>query len=304
MKSPLVSIVLAVKNGMPLVQQAIAALQEQGYKNMELIVQDGLSTDGSAEYLRSLKGFVRVDVDSRRDSGIGQAYNRGLERCQGDLVCMIACDEMLAPGAIRQLVKLHSKFPDAASIYGCVQMLGENGEKRGIFRPRPFDLFAFMKCTLFPTTAGLLKRSVIGSEFYYDETLKTCPDYDFWIRLGLKFGSDGLMATNQVYAMALETRASTSFRSEALEQFCMDKMYILNRFVSKHADDETLNQLRSECAAGIWAWAAEAMLGLEGPTTDFYSLCQQGLHVKPGDDQLLRLVNQGDQIKKSKGATS
>ena len=90
---PLISLVLPVKNGLPHIQTTIAALHRQTYRNFELVVQDGGSTDGTLAYLNSITGLPRVEIVSQPDTGIGQAYNRGIVRSRGELLCLIASDE-------------------------------------------------------------------------------------------------------------------------------------------------------------------------------------------------------------------
>src|SRR5579863_5768468 len=74
---PSISLVLPTLNALPHVQRTVEALRLQTCQDFELIVQDGGSTDGTVEYMRSLSGFRCTDVESARDFGIGQAYNRG-----------------------------------------------------------------------------------------------------------------------------------------------------------------------------------------------------------------------------------
>lgn len=100
--SPLISLVLPVKNGLPHLQKTIDALRRQTYRNFELLVQDGGSTDGTLPYLDSIRDLPKIELVSQPDSGIGQAYNRGIARCQGDLVCLLASDEYLDNDALEK----------------------------------------------------------------------------------------------------------------------------------------------------------------------------------------------------------
>ena len=61
---PLVSIILCVRNGMPHVRHAVESVRSLTYSNYELVVQDGASTDGTLEYLRSVEGLPAMSIAS------------------------------------------------------------------------------------------------------------------------------------------------------------------------------------------------------------------------------------------------
>ena len=81
---------------MPYVREAIASLENQTYRNFEVIVQDGASRDGTANFLETLT-FTRRDVVSEPDAGIGDAFNRAFGRCAGDIVGSLDSDNLLEP---------------------------------------------------------------------------------------------------------------------------------------------------------------------------------------------------------------
>ena len=74
--SPLISLVLPVKNGMPHLQTAINALRRQTYRHFEVLVQDGGSTDGSLAYLESIRDLPAMEIVTAPDAGIGYVSSR------------------------------------------------------------------------------------------------------------------------------------------------------------------------------------------------------------------------------------
>lgn len=258
---------------MPHLKNAIEGIQRQTYRNFELIIQDGGSTDGTLEYLTSIKGLPKIEIASQPDSGIGQAYNRGIVRSNGDFLCLAASDERLFDNALKTGISWFNENPLAASIYGSVSLVDKEGRECSRFLPSPFDFLKFMNCELFPTTAGLLNRKIIGEDLYYDESLKTCPDYDFWLRLGSRFSSKELINRHELFATALCDRTSMSFRAEACEQFCKDKVFILDRFLSRQ-NHRDLEGMRNKAKAGIFVWGVKSVMQLEGVTPLAIQLCE------------------------------
>ena len=231
---PLVSIVLPVKNGLPHIRTAVAAICRQSYRPCELIVQDGGSTDGTLEYLASLgDAAVPIQIASAPDTGIGQVYGRAVKRASGDLICFAAVDEYLEDDAVACAVGWFERHSDAVVVNGSVRMIDGEGLPVDVFDSPHFDLIGHLQCEVVLPFAGLFDRRRIGDEFYYDESLKTCPDYDFWIRLGTRFEPRQFVAVKEVFKTARADRASMSFRAESFDQFCRDKRLVLDRYLTR-----------------------------------------------------------------------
>jgi hypothetical protein len=109
---------------------------------------------------------------------------------------------------------------------------------------------------------------------YYDETLKTCPDYEFFSRIGTHFGDERLLTQDRIFFRALGDRTSMSFRPEALTQFCRDKLSVLERYINARNSSliqspearkatETLGTLAMEARAGVYCWGAEMANALD-----------------------------------------
>lgn len=283
---PLVSIVLPVKNGLPHIRAAVDAVRRQTYQRFELIVQDGGSTDGTLEYLDSLPQSPGLAVASAPDSGVGQAYSRGLKRSSGDLVCFAAADETLEGDALERMVAACAAHPDAVFVNGAVRMVDASGRPFEVFRPGHFELLRHLQCEVVLAFAGLVNRRVAGDALYYDESLKTCPDYDFWIRMGGRFAPEQFVAVDTVFKTARADRASMSFRAESFVQFCRDKTFILNRYLDSLPATPVSAALRRTATAGIYLWAAESILALEGPSPAFVRWCAAAARFDPWSPRL------------------
>lgn len=262
--NPFISIVIPTKNSLPQIKGAIKALQKQTFRNFELIIQDGGSTDGTLEYLEKIHD-LRIEIASEKDSGIGQAYNRGIKRSKGDLLCLLGSDERLFPHSLQLGVDWFRECPHAAAHYGAVSLINRWGFRRSLFVPKPFDLVKVMQCEVVPSFAAcVLNRKLIGDDLYYDETLKTCPDYDFWLRLGSRFSSEELRSRNEVFARAIADRTSMTFREESYEQFCKDKCFALKRYIASNQNLPNPKLLEQEGQKGIFTWALRSVLHFAG----------------------------------------
>lgn len=290
MQTPLVSLVLAVKNGLPHLKTAMDAVRRQSYRNFEVVVQDGASADGTLEYLSTLTDLPAVRLESAQDTGIGQAYNRGLNRCHGELVCFIASDEQLEDDALERAVGWWSRHSNAVYVSGSVRLIDGNGTVMQLFEPPHFDLLRHLRCETVLAFAGLLNRSRIGADMRYDEALGTCPDYEFWIRLGARFAPSDFVAVPDVFKTATADGTSMTYRPEAYGRFCEDKLFALNRFLDAQTPGPLVQAIRTASSAGISLWAAESVHQLEGATTRFLGFCERAAALDPWSPRLHALA--------------
>jgi putative colanic acid biosynthesis glycosyltransferase len=122
---PLVSIIVATYNSSYLLQQLIANVNEQYYKNKELIIIDGASTDDSIEVLQKCDGKITYWT-SERDAGIYDALNKGIAKANGDWLYFMGVDDTFyEPNTLQSIFGYENIPSDAAMILGKV-ILGNN----------------------------------------------------------------------------------------------------------------------------------------------------------------------------------
>jgi hypothetical protein len=171
-----------------------------------------------------------------------------------------------------------------------VRLVDGTGAVTQVFDSPHFDLLRHLRCEVVLAFAGLLNAKKIGSDLYYDEALSTCPDYDFWIRLGCRFDQEDFFVAPDVFKTARADRASMSFRAEAFPQFCSDKLFALNRFLDTRSAGPLVEAVRRSSSAGILLWAAEQVMYLEGCSSLFMRLCERAAAFDPWSPRLQKLV--------------
>ena len=275
---PLVSLRMCVKNGMPYLPEAIASVAAQSYRRFELVVQDGGSTDGSLEYLQSVNDIPDIRVDSRPDNGIGQAANRAVQRCKGEIIGSIACDDLLEPEALEIAVEAFSVHPDWAAIYGVGHLISPTGEITSTHIPGPFDLFDVLQQNLVPPFAtAFFSKKMCGDELRFDESMKTCGDFDLWLRLS----NMTVIALSQVLARIRISDSSMTCSPENHVQFCADKIDAVDRFLARMEYSSWRDSIRRNAVNGIYLWAAQSVYNIEGRTKLFDYFCQRAEEIKP-----------------------
>lgn len=283
--TPHVSIVVIVKNGMPFIQEAIESLTKQDWRDFEVIVQNAASTDGTTEYLESVKE-PDLRIDSRPDSGQSQAYNRGFARCRGRIIGTVDADNWLESNAISTAIRIFEERPDATAVYGSFNIVNESGKFVEVRNPPPFSRMSLIENTLVPPFgASFFNRDICGDALLSDENVKHCQDFGIWLRLSDKT----ILQIDDVLCSVRSSPKSQTCNIELYDKFCFHKCNMLDDYL-RSIGNETLRQsLRRKGRAGIYCWAAESALILSGEGEYYRKFRDHAAHEDPGNLRLLSI---------------
>jgi glycosyltransferase involved in cell wall biosynthesis len=127
---PLISVVTPNFNYERYLETTIRSVLLQGYPNVEYIVQDDGSTDGSVDLIRKYEKFLS-HWSSEPNAGQVPAINRGMRRAKGSILCYINSDDYFMPGAFRAAAEFFHKNPDVDIANGRCRVVDENEKKIG-----------------------------------------------------------------------------------------------------------------------------------------------------------------------------
>lgn len=182
-----VSIITAVLNGAEVIGRTLESVAEQDYPTIEHIVIDGASSDGTLEVVRRHGRRVAV-VQSGRDQGAYDAFNKGLRAASGDVVAFLnAGDTYAHPQAVSRLMR-EFESPEVGAVFADLDITDPAAPARvlrryrsGRFRPERLAA-GFMPAhpTLF------LRRSVYERIGSYDPSYRIAGDYELCLRVFLR----------------------------------------------------------------------------------------------------------------------
>ncbi len=183
---PLVSVVTPSFNQAEFLEEAIRSVLLQGYPNVEYIVIDGGSTDGSVEIITKYQKWLTYWI-SEPDRGQSHAINKGLQRARGEVLGWLNSDDVYCPGTVRAAVDFFELHPDVALTYGQADMIDSDGHAVG---PIPWKEFDARVCIarhryIIPQPAAFFRREAVQRVGFLDERLSYCLDWDYWIRMAL-----------------------------------------------------------------------------------------------------------------------
>jgi len=183
---PLVSVVTPCLNSREFLEETIRSVLAQDYPNLEYLVMDGGSTDGSLEILERYRG--RLEWISAPDGGAADAINRGFRRTRGEILAWLGSDDLYLPGAISTAVEALAADPEAAAVYGEGYWIDEAGKRVGRYPTAiPYEASMFRRECPICQPACFLRRAVVEAVGMLDANLQSAFDYDLWIRLSRQY---------------------------------------------------------------------------------------------------------------------
>jgi glycosyltransferase involved in cell wall biosynthesis len=187
MNQPLVSIISFCKNRQASIRRSIESVLNQTYPNLEFVVQDGASTDGTLEILREYAARdPRVKIISEPDDGHEQAFWKVLRRCRGEIMGTCLSDEELMPDAVEKAVAIFARNSEAGAITGNGYVTDETGAITGDFTAGEFNLIDYLFGRYCPFWPGSFFRTKALADIglFRPGLSLDCIEFEVWCRLG------------------------------------------------------------------------------------------------------------------------
>jgi glycosyltransferase involved in cell wall biosynthesis len=214
--TPKISVITSVYNGGKYLEDCIRSILGQTWPDVEYIIIDGGSTDGSAELIRKYEERLHYWV-SERDKGIYNAWNKGLARATGEWICFVGSDDILWDNHVLEntIGDLYEAFYNRNSrfVYGKnyllsdqSELLKEWGEPWEISKKSIFQYMSVTHCGAFH------HRSLFAEHGNFNEDFRITGDYELLLRELVK-GKDAFFI-NRVIAGMHAGGVSASLRSK------------------------------------------------------------------------------------------
>ena len=194
MKSlPKISIVIPSYNKVKFIRRTLESIFSQEYKNLEVIIQDGGSSDGTLDLIKYFsKKYPKVlSFESKKDGGQLDAINKGISKATGDIVSFINADDCYCKGALAAVSNAYILNPSSIWFAGLGKVVNENDIE--IAKPVTLYksvLFKLNSYSLLITTNYLMQPSVfITLEAFnkygpFSGTSNFVMEYDMWLKMG------------------------------------------------------------------------------------------------------------------------
>ena len=184
---PKISVVTPSFNQAPFLERTIRSVLDQGYDNIEYIIVDGGSNDGSVDIIRKYSNRLAYWV-SEPDRGQSDAINKGLSRATGDWLAWQNSDDVYYPGAFASLARAAAVYPRAHLITGDMAMIDLEDRRlheQRYVRPTYGALRA--EGMILTNQAAFWRKGVHKSIGYMSESLTCAFDYEWFLRVTQRF---------------------------------------------------------------------------------------------------------------------
>lgn len=180
---PKISIVTPSYNQAQFLEETIRSVLLQGYPNLEYIIIDGGSTDGSVEIIKKYEPWIARWV-SEPDRGQAHAINKGFKQASGDIVGWINSDDLYCPGAFQLVAKRFLANPALSAVYGGIYVIDENSVIRnGYWAVQPMPEYTYHVRLDVHQQALFWRKDIMSVVGLLDEDLQFIMDRDFILRL-------------------------------------------------------------------------------------------------------------------------
>ena len=176
------SLISCSYNSKKTINDLIDSVTNQDYNNVEHIIIDGTSTDGTLEILKSYKkNNTSVKLISEKDNGVYDALNKGLNLATGDVIGFVHSDDFLNSNIIISEIASIFENNDIHGVYGDLQYVKRNDISKIVrsWKSRPFYPEMIKKAWMPPHPTLFLRKEVYEKHGHFDTSYKISADYEF-----------------------------------------------------------------------------------------------------------------------------
>ncbi len=182
---PRVSVITPAFNRASLLEETILSVLGQDYPNLEYIVLDDGSEDGTVEVIKRFQDRLRWD--SHANMGETRTVNKGFSMAEGDIIGVVSSDDPLLPGAVSKAVQRLRQKPDVVVVYPDWQIIDAEGGVIESILAHEFESAADMvrRHHCLPGPGAFFRREMVEELGGRDEQFQYVGDLEFWFRAGL-----------------------------------------------------------------------------------------------------------------------
>jgi len=217
---PGISIVTPSLNQAQFLEKTVRSVLLQDYPDLEYIVIDGGSKDGSVNIIRSYEKWLTYWV-SEPDTGQSHAINKGLSKATGDIVAWLNADDFYLPGTLKIIAEQAILYPNAGAwVGGGRQIDPETGKQLWERLPPPLtheEILSWSQYYL-PQPSCFMNRRVLGDRLYLNERYHMQMDFDLWLRISKDFTLipiNKILSVNYRHSRAKTGRVDLHYRALA-----------------------------------------------------------------------------------------
>lgn len=231
LERPLISVITVIFNGVATIEHTIRSVLEQTYDNVEYIIIDGGSTDGTLDVLRRYENHIDYWV-SEKDEGIYDAMNKGIAIAHGKYIGMLNSDDYFAnPFSLEKIVSC-LEINNVDAVFSCLDIVDPANLNRVLrkYRITSFSPFMLRIGVMPPHPTFYCKKSCYEKAGLYRTDYRIAADFEMLVRL--------LMQNHISWSFLDET--TVKMRSGGLSSSGLKSNWIVNREIVRACRENDL----------------------------------------------------------------
>jgi len=253
---PEVSIIIPAYNGAKTISETLHSLQQQTFQDFEIIIINDGSTDNTLEIIESVQD-PRIKIFSYSNGGLPTARNRGIAQAQGDFLTFIDADDLWTPDKMELQLTALKGNPNAGVAYSwtCFMDVNEQGQPIA-YLPSPQYAYSgnvypqlLIGDFILSGSNVMIRRSAVEAAGKFEPTLKSCEDWDYWLRLAACYPFEVIPKYQILYR---RTPKSMSSKVEVMKEaatIAMERAYKAAPPELQYLKKYTLTNFHTYCAS-------------------------------------------------------
>lgn len=229
-----ISIITPSYNQTSFIERTIQSVLSQNYPDLEYIIMDGGSTDGTVEILKRYSD--QIIWKSEKDNGQSTAINKGLKIATGEIVAYLNSDDTYTPETLEKVADFFKKTPNSKWVYGQCRIIDEKDKeiRKSItwYKNWLLKKYSYPKLlaeNFISQPATFWRRELLTEIGYFNEEEHFCMDYEYWLRLGQKYAPGVILK----YLANFRYHSNSKSGGVNKKQF-QDELRIAKKFAQKN----------------------------------------------------------------------
>lgn len=228
---PRISVITPSYNQGRFIKETIDSVLSQNYPNLEYWIIDGGSTDETVTLLKSYG--KKIHWISEKDKGQANGINKGMKRATGEIVTYLNSDDVFLPNALNTIADFFFTHPEAQWVSGDYFIIDEVGNKiqsyvaryKTLLRESPtLSKLSIANYVIQPST--FWRRDLLKKIGLFDESLRYCMDYDYWMRVMQKYPLYTLDNHFSLFRIHTSSKGGVQYKNQFDEEHEVMKRYI------------------------------------------------------------------------------